>query len=115
VPGSNGRPPACKARAAAAVYCGLSLSPLGERGSAPGCCGLLQFAASTVLPHDAPAVTRKAKRVRSTSETDLPLPDLSGIKGLSKRLLGGRDESKRFAQMLARERIEILWIHVLVR
>ena len=30
VPGSNGRPPACKARAAAAVHCRLSLETLGE-------------------------------------------------------------------------------------
>ena len=54
VPGSNGRPPACKARAAAAVYCGLSLRPLGERWSAPGCCALLRFAASKALPREPP-------------------------------------------------------------
>jgi MmyB-like transcription regulator ligand binding domain len=49
VRGSNGRPPACKARAAAAFYCGLSLSPVGERGSGPSCCGLFSelYAAPT--------------------------------------------------------------------
>src|SRR5215212_9390491 len=52
VPGSNGRPPACKARAAAAVYCRLSLRPLRERSTADICCALLRFVASTVLPHD---------------------------------------------------------------
>jgi hypothetical protein len=50
VPGSNGRPPACKARAGAAVCCRLSLRPLDERGSAPTCCALLRFAASKPLP-----------------------------------------------------------------
>jgi hypothetical protein len=34
VPGSNGRPPACKARADAAVYCRLSLNPLRKRSRA---------------------------------------------------------------------------------
>ena len=50
VPGSNGRPPACKARAAAAIYCGLSLIPLGEPRTAHICCALLRFVASTALP-----------------------------------------------------------------
>jgi transcriptional regulator with XRE-family HTH domain len=47
--GSNGRPPACKARADAAVYCRLSLRPLRER-SLHSRCGLLRFAASKPLP-----------------------------------------------------------------
>jgi hypothetical protein len=34
VPDSNGRPPACKARADAAVYCRLSLNPLRKRSRA---------------------------------------------------------------------------------
>jgi hypothetical protein len=58
VPGSNERPPTCKGRASAAVYCRLSLSPLGERGSAHSCCALLRFVASTALPHDPPTFTR---------------------------------------------------------
>jgi hypothetical protein len=45
-------PRTCKARARAAIYCRLSLIPLGERRIAPGCCGLLRFAASKGLPHD---------------------------------------------------------------
>jgi hypothetical protein len=52
VPGSNGRPPACKARAAAAVYRRLSLRPLGERWIAHICCALLRSAASKPLPHE---------------------------------------------------------------
>ena len=61
------------------------------------------------------ASTRKGKRRASSSETErLLLPDLPGVKRLLKRLLGGRDESKRFAQMPARQRIEGLWIHVVV-
>jgi hypothetical protein len=52
VPGSNGRPPACKARAVAAVCCRLSLRWLGEPRPAPGCCPLLRFAASKALPRD---------------------------------------------------------------
>jgi hypothetical protein len=52
VPGSNGRPPACKARASAAVYRRLSLIPLGERWTAHSCCALLRFVASKPLPHD---------------------------------------------------------------
>jgi hypothetical protein len=50
VPGSNGRTPACKPQAAAAVYCYLSLRPLGKHWAAPGRCGLLRCAASTRLP-----------------------------------------------------------------
>jgi len=57
VPGSNGRPPACKARAAAAVYCRPSLERLHKRSSAPGCCRLLRFAASRPLPQGAAART----------------------------------------------------------
>ena len=52
MPGSNGRPPACKARAAAAVYCCLSLRRLGKRSTADICCALLRFAASRVLPQN---------------------------------------------------------------
>src|SRR5829696_3045633 len=55
VPGSNGRPPACKARAAAAVCCRLWLRSLGERWRAHSCRVLLRFAASTALPHALPA------------------------------------------------------------
>ena len=43
MPGSNGRPLACKARAAVAVYCGLSLRRPGSdgpHGFAARCCGL---------------------------------------------------------------------------
>ena len=52
------RPPqhADKARACAAVYCRLSLRPLGERWTPDGCCALLRFAASRALPHGAPAL-----------------------------------------------------------
>ena len=32
------------------VCCRLSLRPLGERWSSPGCCAPLRFAASTLLP-----------------------------------------------------------------
>src|SRR4051812_23311322 len=49
VPGSNRRPHACKARADAAVYCRLSLSPHG----AHICCALLRLVASKALPRDA--------------------------------------------------------------
>ena len=51
MPGSNGRPPACKARASTAVYCHLSLSLLSERCSAHGCFAVLRFVASTALRH----------------------------------------------------------------
>src|SRR5829696_1822316 len=51
-PGSNGRPPACKARAAAAIYCRLSLRPPGERWLARGCCVLLRLAASEAPPDE---------------------------------------------------------------
>jgi hypothetical protein len=43
---------ACKARAPAAVCCRLSLSPLGELRIEPGCCALLRFVASKVLPDE---------------------------------------------------------------
>jgi hypothetical protein len=52
VPGSNGRPPACKARAPAAVYYRLPLRSLNERRGAHSCCALLRFAASKPLPHE---------------------------------------------------------------
>ena len=51
VPGSNGRPPACKAQARAAICCRLALRPLVEPCRAVGCCALLRFVASTALPH----------------------------------------------------------------
>ena len=54
VPGSNGRPPACKARAGAAVCRRLSLSPPCQRWIALGCCALLRFGASTALPLQLP-------------------------------------------------------------
>jgi hypothetical protein len=60
VPGSNGRPPACKAGASAAVCCGLSLRTLGERWGAHICCALLRFAASRALPYQDPALAHVA-------------------------------------------------------
>jgi hypothetical protein len=51
VPGSNRRPPARKARTAAAVSRRLSLRTLGERWSAHGCRVLLRFATSKPLPN----------------------------------------------------------------
>src|SRR5215208_3257723 len=47
--------PACKARAAAAICCPLSLSPLGERCSEQGCSALLLFVASKLLPAFGPS------------------------------------------------------------
>ena len=52
VPGSNGRPPACKARAGTAVCCRLSLSLRRERWAAHSCCVLMPFVASKELPHE---------------------------------------------------------------
>ena len=54
VPGSNRRPPACKARAAAAICCPLRLESLCERQLAGKCCALLQPDASTSLPCSPP-------------------------------------------------------------
>ena len=82
VPGSNGRPLACKARANAAVYRRLSLIPLGERWAAHSCCALLRFAASMALPcecrratprfHDASTTSLGACRV-TAGIADVPL------------------------------------------
>jgi hypothetical protein len=71
VPGSNGRPPACKARACAAVCCRLSLSPLDERCRAHTCCALLRFTASRTLPHGlcAAARARSNRCARSASSS----------------------------------------------
>ena len=72
MPGSNGRPPACKARADAAVCCRLSLKPFGERWAAPSYCALLRFAASRALPHASESrllTTTPGRRARGTRES----------------------------------------------
>ena len=74
VPGSNGRPPACKARAGAAICCRLSHSPPNERWSGPACCALLRFAASKPLPQDRCRFHAKAQALRGRGEA----PQLHG-------------------------------------
>ena len=64
MPGSNGRPLACKARAAVAVYCGLSLRRPGSDGPhvfAARCCGLPPPGCSqTIFPFHAGEVQTSA-------------------------------------------------------
>ena len=84
VPGSNGRPPACKARAGSAAYRRLSRNPCGWRYPAVRRCALLRFVASTALPHacscfarsrysPSPSVSRAwARRGRTRPSCALP-------------------------------------------
>jgi hypothetical protein len=85
-------------------------------GCPPRMSGLKRHIDRRVNLADAPlasAATQRRTGAASLGEA-LLLPDLPAVKRLLKRLLGGRDESKRFAQMPARERIEGVWIHVIV-